>query len=309
MRANLLHVVAAVSNPIRWENRIRLARDFITHMLDSGVQLTVVECAYGDRGFDLAETQHINHIGVRARTLVWNKECLLNIGAQRATNAQYIAFIDADIKFRQKNWASETVEALQLYDVVQPWSDCYDLGPRDEHMLTHRSFCRLWADHKPIVQGPGAVGHYEFGHPGYAWAFTRQALDWVGGLIETASIGAADHHMALALVGRVHDSTPKHISAAYQAPLFQWQKFATRYIAGNISYVPGTIEHMWHGAKDRRKYVDRWSILTKNDFDPSKDLKRNTFGVLELAGNKPELRRDIDAYFRSRNEDANTMSA
>jgi hypothetical protein len=197
---------------------------------------------------------------------------------------------------------------LQQYDVVQPWSDCYDLGPNDEHLLTHRSFCRLWADHKPIVQGPNAIGRYEFGHPGYAWAFTRQALDWVGGLIETASIGAADHHMALALLGRVQDSTPKNTSVGYQAPLLQWQSLANRYIAGNISYVPGTIEHSWHGTKESRKYVDRWSILTKNNFDPSKDLKRNTFGVLELAGNKPELRRDIDAYFRSRNEDANVVS-
>jgi hypothetical protein len=29
---------------------------------------------------------------------------------------------------------------------------------------------------------------------------------------------------------------------------------------------------------------------------------------MELAGNKPELRRDIDAYFRQRDEDSNTLS-
>jgi hypothetical protein len=308
MRADLLHVVTAVANPVRWASRVRLARDFIAHMLDSGVRLTVVECAYGERAFELTEIPHINHVGVRSRTLVWNKECLLNIGAQRATDAKYIGFIDADIRFRKPGWAAETVHALQQYDVVQPWSDCYDLGPNDEHLLIHRSFCRLWADRKPIVQGPNAVGYHEFGHPGYAWAFTRQALEWVGGLIETASIGAADHHMALALVGRVLDSTPKNISMGYQKPLFQWEKFAMQHIAGNISYIPGTIEHMFHGAKDLRKYVDRWSILIKNNFDPATDLKRNTFGVLELAGNKPELRRDMDSYFRNRNEDSNSIS-
>jgi len=32
------------------------------------------------------------------------------------------------------------------------------------------------------------------------------------------------------------------------------------------------------------------------------------WGVLELAGNKPELRRDLDAYFRQRDEDANTLA-
>jgi hypothetical protein len=49
MRADLLHVVTAISNPIRWRSRHMLYRNFERHMLESGVQLTVVECAYGDR--------------------------------------------------------------------------------------------------------------------------------------------------------------------------------------------------------------------------------------------------------------------
>jgi hypothetical protein len=309
MRANLLHVVATVANPVRWASRIRLAHDFIAHMLDSGVALTIVECAYGDRPFDLADVAHINHVGVRARTLVWNKESLLNIGAARApSHFKHFAFIDADVRFRKAHWAAETVQALQQYDVVQPWSDCYDLGPNDDHMHAHRSFCRLWADGKPIVQGPNAMSGYEFGHPGYAWAFTRQALDWVGGLVETAALGAADHHMALALVGRVDDSIPRRMHPNYRKPLALWQDRAMRHIAGNVSYVPGTIEHSWHGSKQRRKYVDRWSVLIDNEYDPQTDIKRNSFGVIELAGNKPALRRDIDAYFRGRDEDSNTLA-
>ena len=49
MRADLLHVVTAVANPMRWQSRIRLYRDFAARMLDSGVRLTVVECAFGER--------------------------------------------------------------------------------------------------------------------------------------------------------------------------------------------------------------------------------------------------------------------
>ena len=308
MRNALLHVVTAVANPIRWKSRIRLFRDFEQHMLDSGVRLTVVECAFGDRPFESAGTRGVDHVGVRAKTLVWTKENLLNLGIAR-TDAKYIATIDADVRFRKPDWASETVEALQQYDAVQPWSDCYDLGPHDDHLHAHRSFCRLWAERKPIVQGPNAGSGYEFGHPGYAWAYTRQALEWVGGLIETAALGAADHHMAMALIGRVGESIPGNLPASYSKPLLQWQDRAMRHIGGNISYVPGTIEHAWHGAKDKRNYVGRWSILSRNAFDPSIDLKRNTWGVLELAGNKPELRRDLDAYFRARDEDSNTLGA
>jgi hypothetical protein len=307
MRNDLLHVVTAVANPIRWESRIRLYRDFERHMLDSGVHLTVVECAYGERPFQCAGTPGVNHVGVRAKTLIWTKENLLNLGIARV-DAKYIATIDADIRFRKPGWASETVHALQQYDVVQPWSDCYDLGPDDDHLHAHRSFCRLWADRQPIVQGPNAAGSYQFGHPGYAWAYTRQALDWLGGLVETAALGAADHHMALALIGRVAESVPGNLKESYKAPLYRWQQRAMQHIAGNISYVAGSIEHMWHGSKTKRDYVGRWDILARNAFDPTTDLKRNTWGVLELAGNKPDLRRDLDGYFRARDEDSNTLN-
>lgn len=312
MRADRLHVVTAIANPIRWSSRIRLYRDFCQHMLDSGVNLTTVECAYGERPWELMDTPHVQHIGVRANgsALVWNKESLLNIGIRRLPgDAIYIATLDADIRFRRGDWASESVHALQHYDVIQPWSDCYDLGPNGEHMDIHRSFCRLVHEDKPIFQGPNhhKLSPYRFGHPGYAWCWTRRALDCLSGLIEIAALGAADHHMALALIGRVDDSIPGNMTDGYKRPLRIWQQRAERHICRNISYLSGTIEHAFHGSKNLRAYVPRWSVLTKHGFDPMYDLRHNSYGVTELAGNKPGLRHDIDRYFRSRNEDANMV--
>lgn len=304
MRADLLHVVTAIANPLRWESRIRLYRDFERHLVESGVALTVVECAFGGRPFELAGNPLVQHVGVRARTRVWTKENLINLGIARLPQDwKYVAWIDADIAFRRADWAGETVHALQLHDVVQPWSDCYDLGPNGEHMQHHRAFCRCWQDGEAVGNGAG----YAFAHPGYAWAATRQALEHLGGLIETAALGAADHHMALALAGNVGASIPGAVTAGYRMPLLLWQERARRHIAGNIGCLRGTIEHHWHGPKARRRYVERWDILAQHGFDPATDLKRNVWGVLELAGNKPALARAIDAYFRARNEDSNAM--
>jgi hypothetical protein len=298
-----LHVVTAIANPIRWQSRARLYRQFETHMLDSGVHLTVVECAYGDRPHEFGDNPHVTHVPVRARSLLWNKENLLNIGLSRLPQDWHnVAWIDADITFRRSDWATETVQALQQYDVVQPWSDCYDLGPNDEHLHVHRSFCRL-------AHEGAAIGsdYYTFAHPGYAWAATRRALGLLGGLIEIGVLGAGDHHMALALLDRVLESVPTNISAGYIQPLLRWQERARHHIAGNIGYVAGSIEHDWHGGKAKRAYVDRWASLIRNGFDPDTDLVRNTWGVLELAGNKPQLRLDIDRYFRARDEDSNSL--
>ena len=218
---------------------------------------------------------------------------------------KYVAWIDADVMFRKPCWAAETVQALQVHDIVQPWSDCYDLGPQDDHLQTHRSFCRMHQEGKPIM--PSGAAGYEFAHPGYAWAATRDALERVGGLLETAALGAGDHHMALALIGRAEESMPTGIHPGYRQSVMRWQGYATQHVCGNIGYVPGTIEHSWHGSKDLRKYVDRWSILLKHAFDPTEDLKRNTSGVLELTGNKPAFQQDVMRYFRQRNEDATTV--
>jgi len=80
---------------------------------------------------------------------------------------------------------------------------------------------------------------------------------------------------------------------------------ALHHIQKNIGYLPHTIEHFWHGPKPKRRYIERWDIIIKHEFDPFEDLKRNVFGVLELAGNKPDLTRDIDIYFLMRDEDSN----
>jgi hypothetical protein len=179
MRSDLLHVVTVIANPVRWKSRGRLFRAFAEHMLAAGVRLTTVECAYGDIPHAFGDIAGATHVPVHAKTQVWVKENLINLGIARLPRDwKYVAWIDADIVFRRPDWASETVYALQHYDIVQPWADCYDLGPNDEHLQHHRSFCRMFH------QDPAQIGKmgsgYAFAHPGYAWAATRSALEQVG---------------------------------------------------------------------------------------------------------------------------------
>lgn len=309
MQSDRLHVVVAMANPVRWESRIRLFREFAEHMIESGVQLTVVECAFGERPHELGQDSRYRHVAVRAagHALVWNKETLLGIGIARLPDeARYIGTFDADIRFRQPDWASAAVHALQHYDIIQPWTTCYDLGPGGEHLELHRSFCRIWHDKEPIVQGPKAgMAPYRFAHPGFAWCWRRSALDALGGLVETAALGAGDHHMALALIGRVDESIPENMTPGYVWPLRVWQQRAERAIQRNLGALPGSIEHSFHGAKPKRNYVGRWEVLQRHKFDPLIHLVKNSYGVVELAPGFPALRHDIDLYFRSRQEDAN----
>jgi hypothetical protein len=202
------------------------------------------------------------------------------------------------------------VEHLQHYRVVQTWSRALDLGPHDELIGVHTSFCAQYQAGAPLVAEGEKFwafdgGYAEYPHSGYFWACKRAFLDHAGGLFELAGMGSADHHMALALVGKVDRSVPAGSNPSYLAHLARWQERARRYVDGRIAAVPGIIEHRFHGSKRKRGYLDRWDMFVRHGFDPDSDLKRNSWGMLEWAGGKPELEREWDLYLRSRCEDDN----
>ena len=306
-----LHVFTARSNPMHWSAPHRNWLRFAEGMLKAGVTLTVIECAYGEEEHRCA-IDGVRHIPVRAKTRVWNKENLINIGVHRTPEAKYIAWADADILVRRPDWAMATLHALQHYDVVQPWSDAYDLGPNGEHIANHRSFCAQWFHRQAVVPNSATFwkhngGPYEYPHSGYLWAITRLVFDWLGGLFELGGMGSGDHHMALALVGAADVSMPPGTSSVYRSAVKQWEARALHHVNKNIGVVDGTIEHLFHGRKNDRGYQSRWGMFVKHGFDPLNDLKRNSSGVLEWAGNKPELQHDFDLYLHSRNEDINSL--
>jgi hypothetical protein len=300
-----LHVVTAIFNPFRYKAHYENYRRFARHMAESGVQLLTVEMAFGDRPFVVTEAGDPNHLQVRGNSEIWLKENLLNLAVQRLpADWKYVAWIDSDIEFARADWAAETVEHLQHFAVVQPWSDAYDQGPQHQHIGHYRSFCRQYLTRQPW----GA--EYEYWHSGYAWACTRQAWDWLGGLLDACVVGSADYHMAWALIGQVDRTyriNPVAGLDSYAKRLTRWQDSAEHHIRRNIGYVEGAIRHFWHGPKSGRRYNERWEIITRNGFDPDLDLKRNAFGVYELTGRSLALRDDLRAYFRARNDDSNTL--
>ena len=313
MRADLLHVIAVISNPVRFERRYTLFRQFEERIKKSGVNLIVVETQQGDRPFQVTCSSNRNHVQLRTFDELWIKENMINIGFSRLpSDWQYCAWIDADVEFNRPDWASETVHALQAYEVVQMFETAIDLGPKGESLQIHNSFVSEYIKNgctNPV--GPGHYGYYSpqknFWHPGFAWAIRREAFDALGGLIDFCILGSGDHSMAMGLIGLIERSTPSNINKKFLNELQIWQRRAEKHIRRDIGYVPGTILHHFHGKKKDRRYVERWSIIRDNNFDPDDDLKRDWQGLLQLEVLTPRQRRirdQIRQYFRQRNEDS-----
>ena len=118
-----LHVVTAIANPIRWGSRIGALRRSSAHARRRRASHHRRMRLWRRGPLELAGNRRRACAGARRKTLVWTKENLLNIGLARLPEDwKYVAWIDADIAFRQPGWAAETVQALQHYDVVQPWT-------------------------------------------------------------------------------------------------------------------------------------------------------------------------------------------
>lgn len=299
-----LHVIAPISNPARYHSRYRIFREWADHMRATpNVRLHVVELAFGDRHHEVTgQEPGASELQLRSPHELWHKENLINLGVRLLPRDwRYVAWVDADVFFRCSNWALETIHQLQHYEVVQPWSECADLGPHGNALSLFRSFSGLVQ--RGIKQQTHAGEPYPYGHSGFAWACTRKFWENTGGLMDFPILGSADHHMAWAMIGQVHRSVHQKMPEAFKRRCREWQERAYRETAGNVACVPGLVEHRFHGPKGRRYYRERWDIFVKHGFDPDHDLRRDAQGLYFLAG-KPALQEDIRRYMRSRHEDS-----
>jgi hypothetical protein len=311
LHPDLLHVVTSISNPVRYLSRWRLYERFAEQMERAGVHLVTIELAYGERPFAVTDAGNPDHIQIRTSCELWHKENLLNIAIGRLhPDWRYVAWIDADVSFHNPAWAAETIERLQLFDVLQLFSEALDLDP--EHKAVHGAKAVKTGFMYSWWHGLPASKRYDDGnwHPGYAWAMRRDAYVALGGLLDTAVLGSADRHMAMALTGKAALSLPAPLHSSYRETVLAWQQRAEHHVRRNVNYVPGLLTHWWHGRKRERYYGDRWRVLSRWQFNPTTDLRRDWLreGLIELAHSHcPRLiglRDDIRRYLRSRNEDS-----
>ncbi len=291
-----LHVIGVLSNPVRYHSRYRLARKWLKEMEETeGVQVHVVEAAYGDREWEVTEKGNPRHLQVRIKSEIWIKENLINLGVKHLLpkDWKYMAWVDMDVHFQQ----------LQHYNIIQPWSDAADLdfyGGIHQHS---KSFGSLHAKQKRKWHGRGKDG-YEYAHTGFAWACTRYFYENVQKLADFNIVGAGDHLMAWACIGLVNETMPKDISTGYKWLCHDWERKAQYATAGMVGFTPGRIEHHWHGNKVNRQYWNRWEILRKNKYDPTTDIAYDSQGIIHAIGpHKYDLERDIMLYNRQRRED------
>ena len=292
-----LYVVLPYFNFCGFKRRRDLFIQFVERYAKTpGLRLVVVE-AMGPAA--LGPLQVHEHIRLTSDSRVWLKENLINLGVKALPKDwKYLAWIDADLEFLNRDWVQETIRGLQRADVVQLWRTAVNLGPHGEAIKVDKSFAYMFV-------GSGtdwvASDKYGFWHPGYAWACTRAAFQKMGGLPDWAILGSGDRHLAMSLAGLGQTSCPGTIHENYKMMLKLYERGLKNF---KVSWVDGTIIHYWHGSFTDRKYRERWDILVQNSFDPFEDIGYTDEGLVQLTEKGQRFEKYLDDYFMGRREDS-----
>ena len=326
-----------MSNPIGFRRREQLFNQTMRTMLRTaehlratsdcvGLYVTTVCVAYAPAGTPAGVTVTREtfltriELTIGAEHVLWAKENLVNlaIGCLLGNFVKYIAWVDADVEFSE-GWVAATLDAIDAIAAkgdgafVQMFERAQLLAADDSVMHMVPSFGAQYAAGKSYA--PRAGTNADYWHPGFAWAADAGSLRCLasvmgGAALMERTLGGADRHMAMALIGRSAETVPAGMGTDYAGMVVRWAHAAAaaRIRLGVAKGV--TLRHFWHGSLERRRYVERWDILQGYRFEPHSHTMHATLqapfslGVLTWAPVAPPgLRAAVRAYFAQRNED------
>ncbi|MDP1569406.1 MAG: hypothetical protein Q8L86_05325 [Vicinamibacterales bacterium] len=272
-----------------------------------GVPLAIVELAFGDAPFRVADEAADLVVRRRSRTTLWHKERLLTLGVAALPEAcRAVAWIDADVIFEDAGWADATRAQLKTVAVVQPFETACWLGPGETAAAagapTLPGFAATMAR---TADRRAALTRFErHGHTGFAWAARRDFLT-AHGLYDRAIVGGGDFIAAHAFAADHDYLRGRHLALrrsppAERAAIAAWGTPVAEATGGRIGWVPGRVLHLHHGDWQSRGYDERQAILHRAEFDPMADLTLDEAGCWQWASDKPALHAEVAAYFAAR---------
>jgi hypothetical protein len=294
-------VITSYFNWSRFHSKIENYWTFRTELEKLGANLLTVECALSNQAFEIPPGRGVIH--VRTASLLWQKERLLNIALDALPNTcRFVAWVDCDLIFLNKQLLGDIVAQLQNHAVVQLFDGMIRL--LRGHVTAEGCAVPAGSFMGGLLDSVMRPATARVGHPGFAWAGRREILEACNGFYDACIVGGADRVMAHAFLGDYHAPVVSRIAMGRIAGHYlQWARHAYQVVQGSVSVVRGTVLHLWHGDSRDRRYFERHIPVADFDFDPDRDLAKNQWGCWEWASAKRELHEWMEAYFEARRED------
>ena len=329
---NKLYVITTVFNPCNYQSRYNLYQEFKTRIHKSGAILYTAELIFEGQDFVVTDANDPTCLQLKTTSPLWYKENLINLMIKKLPkNAKYIAWIDCDIEFLNADWVNLTIKQLKKTPIVQMFKNIRNLDKNNNVIpeLTSESFIYAWIKinddiaeeiiknkeiNRDIIKPRNSFLVRKVDrrnlrllhiakHPGFAYASTKNTLKKIGGILDYGILGSGDLYFASSLIGAVEKTFYPGMNQNYKNVLLNYQDLIIKVVDNKIGYVDNDIIHYWHGEQKKRKYGERAMILSKHNYDPTKDLLKDYQGLWILDEMKDEMKDEIFEYFKQRDED------
>jgi len=264
--------------------RILMNYLYVRNLLEQeNLPVFTIELVYEGRAPEVKDAIH-----VASNSFMFHKENLCRVLESKIPSRYTkLAFLDADVYFRDKSWYTKTSALLNTYDVVQPFERAHWLD------LTYK---KTMLTRKTVLLNTKPQWDFVY-HPGFAWCFKRKWFQQIG-FFEFAVSGSGDTLSSAAWLQKTFP--PKFQSLP--SPLVD-KYLAYKAVANpKITYLNDVdLYHLYHGSRVNRQYVDRHKMLDiKGDIGDF--LTQNKEGVFEWKETETWNPLYLN-YFKKRDDD------
>ena len=253
-----------------------------------------------------------NVISVKSESTFWQKENLLNIGIEflKKFNCKYILVLDNDIKFSSDNWIREIKRASQANDITHIFKKINRIDSHNKKIRKLNTILHRISESQSNEQKLDLLLERD-GEPGYGYCFKKDVFTNVN-LYDRCIMGSGDffnlisNYKCKGFSNKIKND--RFFSKTTHEFVSDYLDYVNKFFSPNIKvgYAKCELDTFYHGEIAKREYVNRESILSKFNFNPITDIKKNQSGVYEVTNKTLEKR--IYKYFQDRDEDANHIS-
>jgi hypothetical protein len=205
-----------------------------------------LELVFKDRSPEIPNAFH-----VYCDSFIFHKERMCRVLETKIPSKyKKLLFVDSDVIFLNPDWYTDVSKLLDTHDVVQPFETCYWLD------LTYTN---ITLSRKTVLFMKEKEWNYNY-HPGFAWAFRREWYRKVG-FFDWALSGSGD---TLSSAGWMSKQFPKIFKSLPLSLKKVYSDFTSKPLPRITYYKGGEINHLYHGSKTNRQYVDRHKMIEFN---------------------------------------------
>jgi hypothetical protein len=280
LKANdILYVLVSYFNYNGNKSREKNIYSFVEKNSNSKIKIVIIEGIYNDcNQLKDLKSQVFLHLKYNVKHPVSLQDNLINVGIKKLpTDWQYLAWIDSDVIFNNKDWADNILKELQDKDIVHCFKEA-DFLNQDGSISNFTFLSECYTQMNNIKY----LDMNQRNHCGFAWALKKSFYEQIKEIFDYSIIGSND--VVINLIALKKPLQDYFLNSAYSQEYINLvTEYYNRKKEIKLTYVENKITHLWHGDIKNRNYRTRKSILKKYQFNPKEHITKNKDGIIELT--------------------------